>query len=175
MTIWALFFSTGLFSEELKDRALFRYDNEVVFLSEAKDLIKSLEKFRCLKDDWLSLKVTKLTKKDFLHLPKLGFDKKSLREDRQFINRFIDLQKLKTFTKDQLVKIEDSELVAINKTSCFPRGHKSWPVEVKELVKLELYIKSRYVKEADNKEEQVRRLNSFFTSIVRKSNENLFF
>tara|TARA_Y100000590_G_scaffold470750_1_gene669292 strand:- start:61788 stop:62315 length:528 start_codon:yes stop_codon:yes gene_type:complete len=175
MTIWALFLSTGLFSKETKDRALFRFDNEVVFLSEAKELIKYLDDFRCLKDDWLSLKVTKLTKKDYLHLPNLGFKKKSLSEERVFINRFIDLQKLKAFTKDQLVKIEDSELAAINKTSCFPKGHKTWPLEVQELVKLELYIKSRYVKDSDNSVEQTRRLNSFFTSIIRKSNETLFF
>lgn len=137
--------------------------------------MKQLEKFRCLKKDWVSLELTKLDAKSYPRLPKLPFAKKALNEEREFINRFIGLQKLKSFAKVQLVKIEPKELVKINNTRCFPRGHKSWPQEVKDLVKLEFYFKSRYSSDSKNKEEQNQRLNSFYNTIIRKSDNVLFF
>lgn len=160
---------------EAKDRALFRFENQVVFLSEAKVLINDLEKFRCLKSDWVSLGLTKLTRKNYNKFPKLSFSKKELNGEKEFIERFITLQKLKDFAKDQLVKIEDSELSKINKTSCFPGGYKTWSAEVESLVKLEYYIKSRYIDNVKKDEDLQLRLNSFLSTISRKSTDVLFF
>lgn len=158
-----------------KDRALFRFENQVIFLSEAKSLISELEKFRCLKPDWVALKLTKLSGKDYSKYPSLGFAKAFLIKEKQFIERFITLQKLKDFAKEQLVKIDESELIKINKSSCFPKGHRSWSAEVESLVKLEYYIKSRYIDNVKKDEDLQERLNSFLSTISRKSSDVLFF
>ncbi|MFT6069301.1 MAG: hypothetical protein ACJAT2_002767 [Bacteriovoracaceae bacterium] len=158
-----------------KDRALFRFENQVVFLSEAKKLISELENFRCLKNDWVSLELTNLTRKDYKSFPRLVFSKTGLNKEKQFIERFITLQKLKVFAKEQLVKIDEKELSKVNKTSCFPRGYKSWSNEVEDLVKLEFYIKSRYIDNAKKDEDLKIRLNSFLSTISRKSTDVLFF
>ncbi len=158
-----------------KDRALFRFENKVIFLSEAKKLISELESFRCLKSDWVSLELTNLSNKDYKRFPKLGFSKAALNKEKQFIERFITLQKLKVFAKEQLVKIDDNDLSKVNKSSCFPRGHKSWSTEVEDLVKLEYYLKSRYIDNAKKDEDLKIRLNSFLSTISRKSTDVLFF
>jgi hypothetical protein len=160
---------------EAKDRALFRFENQVIFLNEAKKLITQLEKFRCLKKNWVSLDLTKLTSKNYKKYPKLGFSKARLNKEKEFIERFISLQKLKDFAKDQLVKIKDSELSKINKKRCFPGGHGTWSTEVMSLVKLEYYIKSRYIDNLKKDEDLQLRLNSFLSTISRKSTDVLFF
>ena len=159
----------------VKDRALFRYENRVLYLSEVRSMITQLNKFRCLKKDWVSLRLTKLSAKDYPILPKLPFKKSALNEEREFINRYISLQKIKSFAKDQLVKIDNKELKALNKTKCFPEGYGSWSEEVKNLVKLEFYIKSRYLDSSKTEEEREQRLNSFFSTIYKKSSNVLFF
>lgn len=174
ISIVALLFSVGLWAQT-KDRALYRFDNKVLFLSEVRGQILQLEKFRCLNKSWKSLELTKLTKKEYPRLPLLPLGKKALNEEREFILRYINLQKLKTFAKDQLVKIDPKELKKINKRSCFPKGQASWSKEVQDLVKLEYYIKSRYKKDPKKPAEYQERLESFFSTIIRKSNNVLFF
>lgn len=171
--------SSSLFAQESKpvvrDRALYRFENNVVFLSEAKSMVSQLNKFRCLRGDWNSLKLTGLTISQVPRLPYLGFTKKSLGEDREFLNKFISLQKLKSFAKEQIVKMSPEQLSRLNKSKCFPRGTSSWSAEVKDLIKLEFYIESRYIKKGITQKEQTERLKSFYKTITNKSDNVLFF
>lgn len=174
ISIIALLFSAGLFSQT-KDRALYRFDNEVLFLSEVKKQILELDKFRCLKPDWFSLKLTKLTKKDYPNLPNLPHSKKDLNEEKEFILRYLNLQKLKTFADGQLVKMDEKELEKINSSRCVKGGLSAWSQELKSLVKLEFYINSRYIKDSKDDKERQDRLESFLSSITKKSDNVLFF
>lgn len=156
-----------------KDRALYRVDNHVVFLSEARTQIKELGKFRCLKKGWEGLKLTGLTKSDYPKYPLLPLNKKNLSEHKDFVLKYIRLQKIKNFAKFQLVRIDDNVLRKINKKNCFRDGYKSWSKEVMELVKLELYIKSRYLNNDGEKNEE--NLRSFLLTIDKKFSNILFF
>ena len=100
-------------------------------------------------------------------------NKKKLSEDKEFVLKYIKLQKLKNFAKFQIVTINDKMLKKINNKSCFRGGHKTWSLEVRDLVKLELYIKSRYLK--GNDEQNQENLNSFLLTIDKKSSDVLFF
>lgn len=171
---------SGFSKEIASDKAVFRIAEEIVFLSDFKEIAENIERIRCLKTDGLMLSLLGLDKKSQPKFPDLKKNKLEDQSIRDFIQKIILLKKAEHFIETQSI-VFDSELKAqIEKDSCIDMKYSEWSKDLKRFFELEIYLQKRFVtsKGKETKENFESRLASarlFLTSVSQKIPHYVFY
>ncbi|RLA64954.1 MAG: hypothetical protein DRQ88_09675 [Epsilonproteobacteria bacterium] len=160
------------------DIALYRVQDEVVFLSSYKAFKKGLRIFRCFN-------------KNVLFLPALGLDKESLKtlpsvkqiktfddDSKRFIKKVILLKKALIHIKKQKRKYDKRFFTYFEKHKCLNRPYRSWSKTIQNMVTVELYFQERFKKGTKLKIYDPKvweNVKFYLLSLDKKINHDVFF
>lgn len=144
------------------DRAVFRVDGKVYFSEDLKPFLRYLDQFRCLYLDSKIVSQLKLTKSEEPTL-KVGKNKRIKSALRM---KILKLLKILVYVKNQTVvvrpEVEDLMLTAAHQNNCLPKKRKKIPAKLKEFMKAEIFLRSRF--KGDNIWITKEEINSFSKS-----------
>lgn len=145
----SLFLSTNVFAQSKlisSDIAIYRVQDEVVFLSQLKAFRKNLIKFRCFKDKVLLLPALGLDEKSLKVVPSMKKLKSFDKDSKEFINKVILGNKALIHIKKQKRKYGKKFLKYFEKGNCLKGPYRKWSEQIKNLVTVELYFQERFKK-----------------------------
>ena len=169
------------YSKEVSsDKAVFRVAEEIIFLSDLKEIGETLGKIRCLKTDGLMLNLLDLDKKSQKKIPDFkNFDFKD-QSNKDFIQKIILFKKAGHFIETQDVVFDPGLKSLIEKDSCINMKYSEWSKDLKRFFDLEIYTQKRYLaakarKEKRSDEALIASAKLFLSSLSQKINHYVFF
>lgn len=158
----------------VSDRAIFRIENKVYFISDLNKDNKQLNKLRCMKNNSVLLNALSLSSDDYSKILKLPTELDKLQSNKELLYRLTRLYKVQSFATNRKVSIDVEKLKEWGIAKCVGESWNKWPDQLKTLIKTELYLRDRFIIK-DGKELDVTSLKSFLSSIDKKTKHFNFF
>ncbi len=164
--------------EIVSDKALFRVAEEIIFISDLKEIGDFVSQVRCLKTDGLTLGLLGLDKKSLPKIPSVkNFD---VNKDKDYLQKIILFKKVGHFIDTQNIALDANLKAQIEKDSCIGISYSKWPLDLKRFFDIEVYIQKRFVvvrgkSTKENLESTINSAKVFLTSLGQKIPHYVFY